>query len=71
MNRLKLLGDRIVSRDPDRQVAEVHIRILRGFSRTDGVRPLSHEPVLGHRNGRDRTREMSQQGKGAHHTISE
>jgi len=27
MNRLKLLGDRIVSRDPDRQVAEVHIGI--------------------------------------------
>lgn len=27
MNRLKLLGDRIVSRDPDRQVAEIHIRI--------------------------------------------
>jgi hypothetical protein len=27
MNRLKLPGDRIVSRDPDRQVAEIHIRI--------------------------------------------
>ena len=27
MNRLKLLGDRIVSRDPERQVAEVQIRI--------------------------------------------
>jgi len=27
MNRLKLFGDRIVSRDPDHQVAEVHIRI--------------------------------------------
>ena len=27
MNRLKLFGDRIVSRDPDRQVAEIHIRI--------------------------------------------
>lgn len=27
MNRLKLFGDRIVSRDPDRQVTEIHIRI--------------------------------------------
>ena len=27
MNCLKLFGDRIVSRDPDRQVAEIHIRI--------------------------------------------
>ena len=26
MNRLKLFGDRIVSRDPDPQLAEVHIR---------------------------------------------
>lgn len=27
MNCLKLLCDRIVSRDPDRQVAEIHIHI--------------------------------------------
>ncbi|MBE3639036.1 hypothetical protein ICN82_12565 [Mangrovicoccus sp. HB182678] len=27
MNRLKLLGDRIMSRDPDRQTAEIQIRI--------------------------------------------
>ncbi len=27
MNRLKLFGDRIMSRDPDRQTAEVQIRI--------------------------------------------
>lgn len=27
MNRLKLFGDRIVSRDPDRQVTEIHIRV--------------------------------------------
>ena len=27
MNRLKLFGDRIMSRDPDRQTAEIHIRI--------------------------------------------
>lgn len=27
MNRLKLLGDRIISRDPDRQTAEIQIRI--------------------------------------------
>jgi len=27
MNRLKLFGERIVSRDPDRQTAEIQIRI--------------------------------------------
>ena len=27
MNRLKLFGERIMSRDPDRQTAEIHIRI--------------------------------------------
>ncbi|OCX59735.1 transposase [Thioclava sp. SK-1] len=27
MNHLKLLGDRIMSRDPDRQTAEIQIRI--------------------------------------------
>ncbi len=27
MNRLKSCGDRIMSRDPDRQTAEIHIRI--------------------------------------------
>ena len=27
MNRLKLFGDRIMSRDPDRQTAEIQIRI--------------------------------------------
>ena len=26
MNRLKLFGDRIMSRDPDRQTAEIHLR---------------------------------------------
>ena len=60
---LKLLGNRIVSRDPERQAAAVHIRILRGLSRTDGVRPLSHEPLLGHGNGRDRTRQMNPKGE--------
>jgi len=27
MNRLKLFGERIMSRDPDRQTAEIQIRI--------------------------------------------
>ena len=27
MNRLMLFGERIVSRNPDRQVAEIHIRL--------------------------------------------
>lgn len=56
MNCLKAFGERIMSRDPDRQTAEIHIRILRRLSRTGGVRLLSHEPVQRARHRRDRSR---------------
>ena len=45
MRCLKAFGERIASRDPDRQTAEIHIRILRRLSRTGGVHLLSHEPL--------------------------
>ena len=34
MRCLKSFGERIAARDPDRQTAEIHIRILRRLSRT-------------------------------------
>jgi len=37
MNCLELFGARIMSRDSDRQTAEIQIRILRGDSRTNGA----------------------------------
>ena len=37
MNRLKLFGERIISRGPDRQAAEIQIRFLRGCARTGGA----------------------------------
>ncbi len=37
MKRLKLFGERIMSRGPDRQAAEIQIRILRGCGRTGGA----------------------------------
>ena len=41
MRCLKSFGERIASRDPDRQLAEIHIRILRGCARTRGAcRPV-------------------------------
>jgi len=43
MNRLKLFGDRIVARDPDRQVAEIRIGIMNrcsamGMAEIEGVK---------------------------------
>lgn len=38
MNRLKPFGERIMSRDPDRQTAEIQIGIIRGCARTGGAR---------------------------------
>lgn len=34
---LKSFGERIAARDPDRQTAEIQIRILRGCARTNGA----------------------------------
>ena len=45
MNCFKVFGQRIASRDPDRQTAEIQIRIRRRFSRTNGVHPLRHEQI--------------------------
>ena len=64
MRCLKAFGERIAARDPDRQTAEIHIRILRRLSRTDGVRLLSHEPLLSPRHRRDRPRGITSAGKG-------
>lgn len=49
MNRLKLLGERIKCRDPDRQTAEIQIRIPRGGARTNGAyrSVLNRFPALG------------------------
>ncbi|MBL3595330.1 IS5 family transposase [Rhodovulum sulfidophilum] len=41
MNRLKLFGERIMSRDPDRQTAEIQIRIIR-HCRSDQWRDMPH-----------------------------
>ncbi|MBL3553354.1 transposase [Rhodovulum sulfidophilum] len=41
MNRLKLFGERIMSRDPDRQTAEIQIRIIR-HCRSDQWRDIAH-----------------------------
>lgn len=49
---------------PDRQTAEIQIRILRSLSRTDGVRLLSHAPRQRPRHRRDHPRGMTQMGKG-------
>ncbi len=37
MRNLKSFGERIASRDHDRQTAEIHIRVSRGCARTDGA----------------------------------
>lgn len=37
MRCLKAFGERIASRDPDHQAAEIHFRILRGGARTNGA----------------------------------
>jgi hypothetical protein len=37
MNRLKLFGERIKCRDPDRQTTKIQIRIPRGGAPTDGA----------------------------------
>lgn len=37
MRCLKAFGERIAARDPDRQTAEIHIRVIRGCVRTDGA----------------------------------
>ncbi len=41
MNRLKLFGERIMSRDPDRQTAEILIRIIR-HCHSDQWRDMAH-----------------------------
>jgi len=41
MNRLKLFGERIMSREPDRQTAEIQIRIIR-HCRSDQWRDMAH-----------------------------
>ncbi|MCE8459546.1 hypothetical protein LZ188_24000, partial [Rhodovulum sulfidophilum] len=41
MNRLKLFGERIMSRDPDGQTAEIQIRIIR-HCRSDQWRDMTH-----------------------------
>lgn len=64
MRCLKAFGERIAARDPDRQTAEIHIRVLRRLSRTDGVRLLSHEPLQRPRHRRDRSRRLRSTGKG-------
>ena len=61
---LKAFGERIAARDPDRLTAEIQIRILCRFIRTGGIHLLSHEPLLGPRDGRDRPRGMMTEGKG-------
>ncbi len=38
MGNLKSSGERIASRDPGRQTAEIHIRVIRGCVRSDGAR---------------------------------
>ena len=43
MHCVKLPGQRLAARDFDRQVAEFQVRVIRGLSRTDGVRPLIPE----------------------------
>ena len=37
MRCLKAFGERIAARDPDRQTAEIHIRVIRGGARTNGA----------------------------------
>lgn len=65
MRCLKAFGERIMARDPDRQTAEIHIRILRRFSRTDGVHLLSHQPLQRTRHRRDRPCGLTSVGQGA------
>ena len=64
MRCLRAFGERIAARDPDRQTAEIQIRVLRRLSRTNGVRLLSHEPLLRPRHRRDRPRGLNPKGKG-------
>lgn len=49
MNGLKRFGERITSRDPDRQTTEIQIRILRGYARPRGACPsvMNRVSVLG------------------------
>ncbi len=37
MRNLKSFGERIASGDPDRQTAEIHIRVIRGCARSNGA----------------------------------
>ncbi len=37
MRNLKSFGERIASRDPNRRTAEIHIRVICGYARTDGA----------------------------------
>lgn len=54
MRRLKSFGERIASRDPDRQAAEIHTRIalMNRFSALAGLRSLA----LPELDGKGRTR---------------
>jgi hypothetical protein len=65
MRGLKAFGERIAARDPDRQTAEIHIRVIRRLSRTHGVRLLIHEPLQCPRHRRNRPRGLSLKGKAA------
>ncbi len=55
MRCLKAFGERIASRDPDRQTAEIHIRIVL-MNRFNALGTAEIEPVAGaqRRNGRVR-----------------
>ena len=55
MRCLKAFGERIAAKDPDRQTAEIHIRIAL----------MNRFSALGTAERRDRSRGMTSSGKGA------
>ena len=64
MRCLKLLGERIMARDFDRQDAEVQIRIVLQVLSNRWRSPAPHEPLHITRNTRDRPHALKITGKG-------
>ena len=64
---VKLLGQRrirrLMARDFNRQVAEFQVRVIRGLSRSDGIRPLIPERLHSPRHTRHKGRGMTLSGE--------
>ena len=64
MRCLKLLGERLMFRDFDRQVVRASDQGVRGLSRTNGVHPLTPKPLHRPRNAAHAARRIGLSGKG-------